>query len=93
VQFVDVRQPGEYGGGHASGTSNLPLNTLSRGLETLNPDYPTYVICQSGYRSSLATSILENAGFNKLYNVAGGTSAWIEAGLETETSSTACATS
>jgi hydroxyacylglutathione hydrolase len=93
VQFVDVRQPGEYGGGHASGTSNLPLNTLSRELETLNPDYPTYVICQSGYRSSLATSILENAGFNKLYNVAGGTSAWIEAGLETETSNTACATS
>lgn len=93
VQFVDVRQPGEYGGGHASGTSSLPLNTLSRDLERLNPELPTYVICQTGYRSSLATSILENAGFHRLYNVAGGTSAWIEAGLETETSNAACATS
>ena len=93
VQFVDVRQPGEYDGGHATGTSNLPLNILSRELGSLNPDYPTYVICQSGYRSSLATSILENAGFQNLYNVVGGTSAWIEAGLETETSNVACATS
>jgi hydroxyacylglutathione hydrolase len=93
IQFVDVRQPGEYGGGHAMGTSNLPLNTLSRELKNLNPDYPTYVICQTGYRSSLATSILENAGFQNVYNVAGGTSAWIEAGLETETSNAACATS
>ena len=93
VQFVDVRQPGEYGGGHATGTSNLPLNMLSRDLESLNPDCPTYVICQTGYRSSLATSILENAGFQNLYNVAGGTSAWIDAGLETETSNAACATS
>jgi rhodanese-related sulfurtransferase len=93
VQFVDVRQPGEYGGGHAPDTCNLPLNTLSRDLDQLDPDIPTVVICQTGYRSSLATSILENAGFRKLYNVSGGTSAWVDAGLETETSNAACATS
>ena len=93
VQFLDVRQPGEYGGGHAFGTRNLPLNTFSRVLDALNPEFPIFVICQTGYRSSLATSILENAGFHKLYNVVGGTSAWIEAGLETETSNASCAAS
>jgi hypothetical protein len=43
----------------------------------LNPDKPTYVICQSGYRSSLGTSVLENAGFKEIYNVTGGTKAWM----------------
>jgi rhodanese-related sulfurtransferase len=49
------------------------------------------VICQGGYRSSAATSILENAGFKDLYNITGGTAAWIAAGLATEGSDTTCA--
>ncbi len=93
VQFVDVRNPAEHANGHAEGTINLPLNTLSRELDHLNPELPTYVICQSGYRSSLGTSILENAGFKEVYNVTGGTKAWMDAGLETEVSATACANS
>ena len=91
VQFVDVRQPGEFGAGHASGTMNLPLNSLSREIDKLDPEKPTYLICQTGYRSSLATSLLENAGFESVFNVAGGTSAWIENSLETETSTASCA--
>jgi rhodanese-related sulfurtransferase len=39
----------------------------------------------------LGTSILENAGFTKVYNVTGGTQAWIDAGFETEVSASACA--
>jgi len=84
VQFVDVRQPGEYGSGHAHGAINLPLNSLTNNIDKLDPTKPTYIICQSGYRSSLATSLLENAGFRSVYNVAGGTTAWIEAQLSTE---------
>jgi hydroxyacylglutathione hydrolase len=86
-QFVDVRQPGEYGSGHAHGAINLPLNTLSKNIDQLDPSKPTFVICQSGYRSSLATSLLENAGFKSVCNVAGGTSAWIAADLPTTKSS------
>lgn len=91
LQFVDVRQPGEYAAGHAPAASNIPLNTLDRNIERLDPTRPTCVICQSGYRSSLATSLLENAGFKSVYNVAGGTSGWIDAGFETEKSQAACA--
>lgn len=93
VQFVDVRNPTEHANGHAAGTVNLPLNSLSRELDHLNPELPTYVLCQGGYRSSLGTSILENAGFKEIYNVTGGTKAWMDAGLETEVSATACANS
>jgi hydroxyacylglutathione hydrolase len=84
LQFVDVRRPAEYSNGHAVRTFNISLDKLSKEIDRLDPTAPTYVICQSGYRSSLGTSILENAGFKKVYNVTGGTQAWIEAGFETE---------
>lgn len=90
LQFVDVRRVAEHNAGHAVRTVNIPLDKLSSDFERLDPSVPTYVICQGGYRSSMGTSILENAGFAKLYNVTGGTAAWIEAGLETEVSATAC---
>ena len=94
VQFVDVRSPAEHAGGHAKNTINLPLNSLSREIDRLNPEKPTYVLCQGGYRSSLGTSILENAGFRKIYNVTGGTKAWTDAGFDTEVSAgAACANS
>ncbi len=83
IQFVDVRRVAEYAKGHAPHTINLPLNTLSREIDKLNPEKPIYVICQGGYRSSLGTSVLENAKFRQVSNVIGGTQAWIDAGFET----------
>ncbi|HBR57148.1 MAG TPA: MBL fold metallo-hydrolase, partial [Blastocatellia bacterium] len=47
------------------------------------------VICQSGYRSSIAASMLESAGFANVFNVTGGTAAWIASGLPVETVSAA----
>jgi len=93
LQFVDVRRVAEHANGHAPRTLNLPLDKLSKEIDRLDPNVPTYVICQSGYRSSLGTSILENAGFKKIYNVTGGTKAWMDAGFDTEVSATACANS
>lgn len=93
LQFVDVRRVGEHNAGHAVRTRNIPLDKLDIELDQLDPATATYVICQGGYRSSIGTSILENAGFKKIYNVIGGTAAWTAAGLETEVSATACASS
>jgi rhodanese-related sulfurtransferase len=42
------------------------------------------VICAGGYRSSAAASLLEQRGFGDLYNVVGGTAAWIAAGYAAE---------
>ncbi len=93
MQFVDVRRVAEHSNGHAPRTINLPLDKLSKEIDKLDPKVPTYVICQGGYRSSLGTSILENAGFPKVYNVTGGTAAWTEAGFDTEVSASSCANS
>ena len=83
MQFVDVRRVAEYESGHAASAQSRPLDKLDRNLDGLDPAAPTFVICQGGYRSSIGCGLLENAGFNELYNVTGGTAAWIEAQLPT----------
>jgi len=93
IKFVDVRCPAEHASGHAPKTINLPLDVLAKEVGKLNPEKPTYVLCQGGYRSSLGTSVLENAGFKEIYNVIGGTKAWMDAGFDTEVSAAACANS
>jgi hydroxyacylglutathione hydrolase len=77
---LDVRRPGEHAGGHVPGAVNVPLSELQRRLGELDPRRPTAVVCQTGYRSSAAASLLRRAGFPEVFNVAGGTAAWIAAG-------------
>jgi hydroxyacylglutathione hydrolase len=86
LQVVDVRRPAEYNGGHVPRAMNAPLGQLSKFLPSLNlrPNDQTAVICAGGFRSSAATSIMQQHGFTNLLNVAGGTSAWVEAGFEIE---------
>jgi len=87
LQLIDVRRPPEYKSGHAPRALPAPLSNLRLLLPSLSLDAlkPTAVICAGGYRSSAASSILEQAGFRSLLNVTGGTNAWIGAGYETET--------
>ena len=86
LQIVDVRRPSEYEGGHVPRAITAPLSTLRENLPALGFDRakPTAVICAGGYRSSAATSIMQQAGFTNLMNVTGGTSAWINAGYAVE---------
>jgi len=46
-------------------------------------DRPLVVMCGSGYRSTIAASVLERAGFTDITNLTGGMKAWKEAGLDT----------
>ncbi len=84
AQFIDVRTPEEYAGGHAAGAKNLPLDKLDTELTKLDKDKPVYVICQTGRRSQKGSEILQKAGFKDLYNITGGTSEWMNAKLPTE---------
>jgi glyoxylase-like metal-dependent hydrolase (beta-lactamase superfamily II)/rhodanese-related sulfurtransferase len=86
LQVIDVRRRAEFESGHAPRAANAPLANLRDVLPQLNlkPNAQTAVICAGGYRSSTATSILQQLGFKDLLNVAGGTRAWIDAGYEVE---------
>lgn len=85
-QIVDVRRPPEYEGGHVPHARHAPLSELRERADALPFDRskPTAVICAGGYRSSAATSILQQQGFTNLLNVTGGTGAWINAGYGVE---------
>ena len=89
LQLIDVRRASEFRNGRAAGAVNLPLHELMDLAADLDPVRPSALICGSGYRSSIGASILERLGFEKLFNVAGGTTAWIAAGLPTDTDGTA----
>lgn len=80
VVLIDVRSAGEYAMGHVAQAKLVPLDTLAARAGELPKDQPIHVICQSGGRSARATDQLAGLGF-KAINVAGGTSAWIAAGL------------
>jgi hydroxyacylglutathione hydrolase len=49
---------------------------LQKHVGDLPRDKTIHVICGTGYRSSIATSVLRRAGFGDVVNVAGGMSAW-----------------
>lgn len=87
AQLVDVRRPAEYETGAAPHTITLPLAELDARLDVLDPAKPTYLVCGSGYRSSIAASVLEGHGFGPLFSVDGGMNAYNEAGLPTVTPS------
>lgn len=84
-QFVDVRTPEEYAGGHAVRAINIPLRDLPAKLDRLERNEPVYLICQSGRRSKEAAEILNRNGFKWVFNVTGGTNEWTAQGLPTET--------
>ena len=89
LQILDVRRPQEYFAGHAPHAINIPLAELKDRVEEI-PNVPLAVICASGYRSSIAISLLVRAGRTNLMNIAGGTKAWINAGFQTEGKPATC---
>lgn len=58
---LDVRLAGEYADGHVAGAINIPLDELLGRLDEL-PDGEVWIHCVSGYRASVATSLLDRAG-------------------------------
>lgn len=84
VQFIDVRTKEEFAEVRAFGATNYPLADLEVLLASLDKKKPVYIICATGRRSQKGAEILEKNGFEEIYNISGGTTAWISAGLPTQ---------
>jgi hydroxyacylglutathione hydrolase len=82
---LDVRQASEFAAGHVLGARHLTAGSLPDELASLPRDKPIAVMCASGYRSSVAASLLDGAGFENVAWVADGVPAWQAAGYEVET--------
>lgn len=81
IQVVDVRRAAEWRDGHIEGAIWKPLDRLSTTLQDLDRSLPIAVQCKSGYRSSIASSLLRRAEFPEVANVVGGFDAWKACGL------------
>jgi glyoxylase-like metal-dependent hydrolase (beta-lactamase superfamily II)/rhodanese-related sulfurtransferase len=83
LHILDVRNQSEWEAGHIDQAHHLSLKELPAQIEALPfaPNDPVALVCASGVRSSLASSILLHHGYREVYNVAGGMNAWREAQL------------
>jgi len=81
VQVLDVRSPQEVAAGRVPGARHIFVAHLADRLNELDPDKTTATYCGSGYRASIAASILKKAGFRDVANVPGSWMAWKAANL------------
>lgn len=84
--LIDVREADEWAEVHASGATLVPLSELQDRVGELPSDGELLMLCRSGGRSMKAAEFLTGQGFSCV-NVGGGTMAWVEAGLPTESGS------
>jgi hydroxyacylglutathione hydrolase len=78
---VDVRLPSEWMGLRIGEVVNFPLNRLAELSAKLDPTQPVVTVCNSAYRSTMAIGVLEAKGFQQVTSLAGGSEAWVSAGL------------
>jgi glyoxylase-like metal-dependent hydrolase (beta-lactamase superfamily II)/rhodanese-related sulfurtransferase len=81
---LDVRREPEWQAGHIEQAGWWPLDNFKVVAPEIDRDAPIAVHCKSGYRSMIACSLLQRAGFRNVSNVVGGFDAWLLAGLPVE---------
>ena len=81
--ILDVRRPGEWTLNHIDGSVNIPLNHLNERYVEIPNDKELVVYCTSGYRSSIAASLLEKNNFINVSDLVGGISAWGATNIQT----------
>ena len=72
INILDVRSQNEYLSGSVDGSLNIPLINLTDNLDKLNSNKRSYIYCKGGYRSMIASSILNSKGINDITNIIGG---------------------
>jgi rhodanese-related sulfurtransferase len=83
VVLLDVRTSGEFAAGHIEGAINIDVEgmTFEGEIASLDKSKTYAIYCQSGRRSRIAVETMNEAGFNKLFNLDEGIGSWQAAGL------------
>lgn len=85
IDVVDVRDPGEWAGGHIPGARLAPLDALRADPRGHLPRDKVLLVCARGVRSLTAANLAAEIGLGEIYSLDGGTDAWRKAGLPIET--------
>ncbi len=76
LAILDVRTPREWRAGHIDRATHVPVGEVTAQSAGLPRQAPIATLCEGGYRSSLAASLLAKAGMNNVVNVIGGMAAY-----------------
>ena len=74
--LIDVREPQEVELARVEGAELMPLSCFDEWAPQLDPERETVFMCHHGVRSAQVCAFLARAGFQKLYNLAGGIERW-----------------
>lgn len=69
AHLIDARKATEFTSGHLSVAHNLPLSELNVRMSEISRETPVHIHCGSGYRSTIAASLLKSRGYDKVINV------------------------
>ena len=84
--LIDVREESEWNNDHIAGAMYMGRGIIERDIERIVPDASREIVlyCGGGYRSALSAESLQKMGYTKVFSLAGGWKAWLDAGYETE---------
>jgi hydroxyacylglutathione hydrolase len=85
IQVLDVRREPEWNTAHIEDANWWPLDNFRVSPPEIDHDATVAVHCKGGYRSMIASSLLQRAGFKNVFNLEGGFDAWQQANLPTVT--------
>ena len=69
--IIDVRETNEYNNGHIKGVKNIPFSEIRNRVDEIPKDEPVYLHCRTGQRSYNVALLLQNLGFDNIYNITG----------------------
>jgi rhodanese-related sulfurtransferase len=86
AQLIDVREDNEWKDGHAAGAHHMGRGVIERGVVQTIPNKSAELIlyCGGGYRSALASDMLQKMGYTNVFSMAGGWKAWKESDAPVE---------
>jgi phage shock protein E len=83
ITVIDVRTPEEFAEGHIEGAMMIDFSApdFADRVAELDPEQEYLVYCRSGNRSGQAVAIMRKLGFDRVFDMEGGTVAYAAAGL------------
>lgn len=87
IWIIDVREPGEFAGGHVPSAINIPRGVIEFKIwqkvgypDKTRMDQKMYLYCKVGGRCALATKSLRDLGFTEVYRTDIKLKEWVKAG-------------
>ena len=86
ANLIDVREDNEWESAHAAGARHMSRGIIERDIVQTFPDKAAELIlyCGGGFRSALATDMLQKMGYTNAWSMAGGWKAWKDASAPVE---------